>query len=288
LMEYLTDHIDDQSIEIDTINFSGPLFKDIDNRLISLELVRLGMTDAVIFDKNGTNVLPAQVLYKKNILTLRGSYRPMTMVNEEMFKKSLEAFLKEKKVKKENTLVVFEITLSNLRSTGDIEDSDYLDRAKLLCSMGHMVMISNFSEYFKLVQYLTSYTKKQLGLTMGVRNFIEIFDEQYYDNLKGGILEAFGNIFKNNMKIYLYPLLDKDNGGVINSNNLKLEDNMKEFYKYFKVNNKIRDLDYNEDYLKILSKDILKQIKNNEAGWEDKVPKAVSNMIIKNKMFGFR
>ena len=71
LMKYLTDHLDDQSIEIDTINFSGPLFKDVDNRLISLELVRLGMTDAVIFDENGTNVLPAQVLYKKNILTLR-------------------------------------------------------------------------------------------------------------------------------------------------------------------------------------------------------------------------
>ena len=212
----------------------------------------------------------------------------MTKVNEEMFKKSLEAFLKEKKVKEENTLVLFEITLSNLRSTGDIEDSDYLDRAKLLCSMGHMVMISNFSEYFKLVQYLTSYTKKQLGLTMGVRNFIEIFDEQYYDNLKGGILEAFGNIFKNNMKIYLYPLLDKENGGIINSDNLKLEDNMKEFYKYFKVNNKIRDLDYNEEFLKILSKDILKQIKKNEPGWEDKVPKAVSEMIIKNKMFGYK
>ena len=117
---------------------------------------------------------------------------------------------------------------------------------------------------------------------------VSIFDEQYYDNLKGGILEAFGNIFKNNMKIYLYPLLDKENGGIINSDNLKLEDNMKEFYKYFKVNNKIRDLDYNEEFLKILSKDILKQIKKNEPGWEDKVPKAVSEMIIKNKMFGYK
>ena len=183
-----TGDIDDQSIEIDTINFSGPLFKDVDNRLISLELVRLGMTDAVVFDETGTNVLPAQVLYKKNILTLRGSYSPITKVNEEMFKKSLEAFLEEKGVKKENTIVLLEITLSNLRSAGDIDDSDYLDRAKLLCSLGHMVMISNFSEYYKLVKYLTSYTTKQLGLTMGVTNLVEIFDEKYYDGVKGGIL----------------------------------------------------------------------------------------------------
>ena len=288
LMKYLYDHIDNQSIEIDTINFSGPLFKDVDNRLISLELVRLGMTDAVVFDETGTNVLPAQVLYKKNILTLRGSYRPITKVNEEMFKKSLEAFLEEKGVKKENTIVLLEITLSNLRSTGDIDDSDYLDRAKLLCSLGHMVMISNFSEYYKLVKYLTRYTKKQLGLTMGVTNLIEIFDEKYYDGVKGGIVEAFGNIFKNNMKIYLYPVLDKQKGNVIDSTNLKLEDNMKEFYKYFKVNDKIRDLEFNKDYLNIFSKDVLKQIKNNTPGWEDKLPEGVSDLIIKKKMFGYK
>jgi len=288
LMKYLYDHIDDQSIEIDTINFSGPLFKDVDNRLISLELVRLGMTDAVVFDETGTNVLPAQVLYKKNILTLRGSYRPITKVNEEMFKKSLKAFLKEKGVKKENTIVLLEITLSNLRSTGDIDDSDYLDRAKLLCSLGHMVMISNFSEYFKLVKYLTRYTKKQLGLTMGVTNLIEIFDEKYYDSVKGGILEAFGNIFKNNMKIYLYPVLDKQKDTIIDSTNLKLEDNMKEFYKYFKVNNKILDLEFNKDFLNIFSKDVLKQIKNNTPGWEDKLPEGASDLIIKKKMFGYK
>ena len=288
LMKYLYDHIDDQSIEIDTINFSGPLFKDVDNRLISLELVRLGMTDAVVFDETGTNVLPAQVLYKKNILTLRGSYRPITKVNEEMFKKSLEAFLEEKGVKKENTIVLLEITLSNLRSAGDIDDSDYLDRAKLLCSLGHMVMISNFSEYYKLVKYLTRYTKKQLGLTMGVTNLIEIFDEKYYDVVKGGILEAFGNIFKNNMKIYLYPVLDKQKDTVIDSTNLKLEDNMKEFYKYFKVNDKIRDLEFNKDYLNIYSKDVLKQIKNKTPGWEDKLPEGVSDLIIKKKMFGYK
>ena len=288
LMKYLYDHIDDQSIEIDTINFSGPLFKDVDNRLISLELVRLGMTDAVVFDETGTNVLPAQVLYKKNILTLRGSYRPITKVNEEMFKKSLEAFLEEEGVKKENTIVLLEITLSNLRSTGDIDDSDYLDRAKLLCSLGHMVMISNFSEYYKLVKYLTSYTTKQLGLTMGVTNLVEIFDEKYYDDVKGGILEAFGNIFKNNMKIYLYPVLDKQKDTVIDSTNLKLEDNMKEFYKYFKVNDKIRDLEFNKDYLNIYSKDVLKQIKNKTPGWEDKLPEGVSDLIIKKKMFGYK
>ena len=123
---------------------------------------------------------------------------------------------------------------------------------------------------------------------MGVTNLIEIFDEKYYDGVKGGILEAFGNIFKNNMKIYLYPVLDKQKDTVIDSTNLKLEDNMKEFYKYFKVNDKIRDLEFNKDYLNIYSKDVLKQIKNKTPGWEDKLPEGVSDLIIKKKMFGYK
>ena len=123
---------------------------------------------------------------------------------------------------------------------------------------------------------------------MGVTNLVEIFDQKYYDGVKGGILEAFGNIFKNNMKIYLYPVLDKQKDNVIDSNNLKLEDNMKEFYKYFKVNDKIRDLEFNKDYLSIFSKDVLKQIKNKTPGWEDKLPEGVSDLIIKKKMFGYK
>jgi hypothetical protein len=197
-------------------------------------------------------------------------------------------FLRKKGVKKENTIVLLEITLSNLISTGNIDDSDYLDRAKLLCSLGHMVMISNFSEYYKLVKYLTSIYKKTTWIDYGSNKLVEIFDEKYYDNVEGGILEAFGNIFKNNMKIYLYPVLDKQKDIIINSNNLKLEDNMKEFYKYFKVNDKIRDLEFNKDYLSIFSKDVLKQIKNNTPGWEDKVPKGVSDLIIKKKLFGYK
>jgi hypothetical protein len=150
-------------------------------------------------------------------------------------------------------------------------------------------LISNFKEYYKLVKYLTQYTKKQLGLTMGVINFVEIFDDQYYDNLRGGILEAFGNIFINNMKIYLYPAKNGEEKGYINSDNLKLKPKVKEFYKYFKYNNKIRDIkNFTPEYLKIYSKNILKKIKENKGGWEDKVPAGISEMIVKKKMFGYK
>ena len=184
LIKYLYDHIDPTTIEIDTINFSGPLFKDVDNRLLSLELIKNGMTQAVMFGPDGKNILPAAELYKKNILTIRGSFRPVTKVNEDMYEKSLKMIKNDKKFTDKNTISIFEITLSNLTSQGELDEQDFLDRAKLLCSMGKTVMITNFQEYYKLSEYFSKYTDKKVFLTMGVDNLIKVFDENYYTDLE--------------------------------------------------------------------------------------------------------
>tara|TARA_B110000483_G_scaffold18922_1_gene20793 strand:+ start:318 stop:1760 length:1443 start_codon:yes stop_codon:yes gene_type:complete len=287
LLKYLYDHLDKDAIEIDTINFSGPNFEGVDNRLMSLQLVKKGMTEAVMFNPDGNNILPARELYKKNILALRGSFRPVTKVNIDMFEKSLEVFLQEQEVNENKTVVIFEITLSNLISQGEIDEKDFMDRAKLLCSLGHIVMISNFKEYYRLVDYLSQYTKKQMALAMGVNSFVDVFDENYYKDISGGILEAFGKMFYNNLKVYLYPMKN-DQGDIVTSNNLKLHPRMKDFYKFFKYNGKVVDIyDYQIEYMDVFSREILKQIKNNEKGWDQHLPEGISEMIVKNKMFGF-
>lgn len=287
LLRYLYDHLDKDQLEIDTINFSGPRFADVDNRLMSLQLVKNGMTDAVMFDPNGNNVLPAAVLYKKNILALRGSFRPVTKVNMDMYKKSLEMFLEENKVQKENTLVVFEITLSNLRSDGEIDERDFMDRAELLCSLGQYVMISNFQEYYKVVEYFSNYTKARMGLAMGVNNLVDIFDEKYYRHLSGGILEAFGKLFYRDLKVFLYPMKD-DNGVVINSGNLKVHPRMKELYKFFKFNGKVVDItDFDENDLEIFSREVLKMISKGKPGWEEMLPKGIAELIKRDNLFGY-
>lgn len=286
ILKDLYDHIDKDQIEIDTINFSGPAFKDVDNRLISLQLVKNGMTDAVMFDPSANNVLAAKVLYKKNILALRGSFRPVTKVNEDIYEKSLELFAKEKKVKKDNIEVVFEITLSNLRSEGEIDEEDFMDRAKLLCELGHTVMISNFQEYYKLVEYLSNYTKERMALSMGVNNLIDVFDEKYYRHLSGGILEAFGKLFYKDLKVYLYPYKNPDTGEITTSDNLKVHPRMKELYKFFKINGRVVDVEnYNPEVMEIFSRQVLHMIANNEEGWEDLLPDKTAKKIKEENLF---
>ncbi|WP_271425098.1 TonB-dependent receptor [Aequorivita sinensis] len=288
LLRYLYDHIDQDKIEIDTINFYGPRFESVDNRLMSLQLIKNGMTDAVMFDASGYNVLPAKILYKKNILALRGSFRPVTKVNIDMFKHSYKMFLNENRVDKNKTEVIFEITLSNLRADGEIDEEDFMDRAKLLCSLGHTVMISNFQEYYKLVEYFARYTKLRMGLAMGVSNLIDIFDEKYYRHLSGGILEAFGKLFFKDLKVYLYPMKDSETGGYINSENLKVHPRMKELYKFFKYNGKVVDIkDYNPEHMDIFSREVLNMIEENKDGWEEMLPAGVSETIKKKRLFNY-
>ena len=289
LLRYLYDHLDKDQLEIDTINFSGPRFANVDNRLMSLHLVKNGMTDAVMFNPDGKNILPAAVLYKKNILALRGSFRPVTKVNMDMYKQSYEMFIQENKVDKENTFVVFEITLSNLKAEGEIDERDFLDRAELLCSLGQTVMISNFQEYFKVVEYFSSFTKSRMGLAMGVSNLIDIFDEKYYRHLSGGILEAFGKLFYRDLKVYLYPNKDAETRAIIDSDNLKVHPRMKELYKFFKFNGKVVDIKlYDEKILEIFSRSVLKKITKNEPGWEQMLPEGVADIIKRDHLFGYQ
>jgi len=286
LIKYLYDHIDTDTVEIDMVNFSGPNFKNVDNRLISLQLIKNDMTDAVMFGPDGNNLLPASILYKKNILALRGSFRPVTKVNVDMLKKSYDIFIREKTVIEEKTIVIFEITLSNLKASGEIDEQDFMDRAKLLCALGHIVMISKFQEYYKLVEYFNNYTKKRIGLTMGVNNLVDIFDERYYNHLSGGILEAFGKLFFKNLRVYLYPMKNTETGQIMTSNNIQVHPRMKELYKFFKYNSKVMDIiDYDPEIMDIFSRDVLKKITSGEEGWEEMLPEGISEIIKSEHLF---
>lgn len=291
LLDSLYDSLDKDQIEIDTINFSGPAFRYVDNRLMSLQLVKNGMTEAVMFGPDGVNILPASVLYKKNIYALRGSFRPVTNVNIDMLNKGLAMFKKDHPtINKDNLEVLFEITFTNLIHGGELDERDFLSRADVLCQMGYKVLISNFQEYYRLINYFSEFTRNQtkIGICMGVNNLLSVFDEKYYTNLSGGILESFGRLFKRYVTLYLYPYYSRSNQKLLTSENIEVEDSLKPLYAYFKQNERIKDIkDYTEKYLKIHSRSVLQKIHNCESGWEDFLPQEVATLIKAQGLFGY-
>jgi len=233
LLLSLYDNLGRDQVEIDMIQMTGPDFEKVDNRLLSLQLVKNGMTDAVIFSPDGRNLQAADVLYKKNILALRGSFRPVTKVNIDMIMKGMKLFEKEHRVEHENIQVLFEITLNNLRAEGDINEQDFLDRADILCSLGQTVLVSNYSKYYKLVEYFSKYTNKRMGVIMGTNMLMELFNEKYYRDINGGILEAFGILFSRDFKISFYPWKDNETGQMLTSKNCPLPPRLKTILKNF-------------------------------------------------------
>ncbi len=291
LIQSLMDGLSPERIEVDMIRISGPDFEHIDNRLMSLHLVKHGLTNAAIFGPDGNVIQPSDLLYKKNILALRGRFRPLTLVNLDMLKRGFEQFCKDDDVKRDKIEVLAELTLKDLRANDneEIDYQDFLDRVDILSSMGCTVMISNYQEYYKLVSYFSQFTKEKIGLVLGIYSLEQIFNEKYYEKLSGGILESFSQLFSKNVKLYVYPANMKDNPGEIYScRNFHLPENQVDLYQYLLANDKIENVkDFDRSILHIVSDNILKMIKDGNDGWEQTVPDGVAKTIKERNLFGY-
>ncbi len=285
----LLDGLGHGRIEIDMLRLIGPDFEHIDNRLLSMQLVKNGLTNAAMFGPDGNVLQASQALYKKNILILRGRFRPITHVNLDMLKMGLKEFRKEEDIEVDRIQVLFELTLKDLSAEGKIEEKDFLDRVDIIGSLGYTVMISNYQKYYKLISYLSdSVRNRKLGVILGVENVKQIFNDKYYDRLKGRLLEAFGILFGRNVKLYVYPSLKEDQKSLSTIKNIELEEeSLYHLMRYLEDNGKIEGIQCsNSDILNIYSNVVVQMIRDGEKEWEYMVPSVVAKIIKAKGLFG--
>jgi hypothetical protein len=288
LLLSLLDDLSTDRIEIDMIRFEGADFKEVDNRLMSLYLVKHGYTQAAVFGPDGNVMQPYDALSKKHIVAIRGRFRPVTNIFLDMLKKGQSQFEQESDVDDDKICVLSELTLRSLEDgKHNINEKDFLDRVDILCSLGQTVLISNFHEYFKLVAYLSRFSKLKMALIMGMPNLEYIFDEKHYTHVEGGILSAFANLFGHKIKLYLYPTID-DQGAVLNLKSFKPAPHLKGLYQYLMDNSKLEDIKKSDEKLMNIRTDkVLDMIQQGPGEWEQLVPSSVAAMIKENALFGF-
>ncbi len=275
-------------VMIDMVRLTGPDFSEVDNRLLSLWLVKHGLTEVALFGPDGRNLHASEFLYKKSVLVVRGSFRPPTLVNQDMIKTSNQQFRKDPKVDPGRSYLMTEITLDNLRSTGELDEQDFLDRADLLCAMGQTVIVSDCERHQKLIAYLADYKVQQLGIVLGVRPMLDMLNEQYYQNMDGRLLAAFGEMFTRNVKIYVYPAMQEGRAELMTAQNAPIPEGLKFLYRHLLDNEQIVDIEgYNPDLLHIYSKQVLELLQKAEAGWENMVPTKVASIIKEKCLFGY-
>jgi len=290
LLLSLMDSLTTDSLEIDMIDFEGPAFASVDNRLMALHLVKYGFTHAAMFNANGKLVQPSDTLYKRSVLVERGNFRPPTLLAMNILDNAYDAFIRDTNVEPDNVLVLSEMTLQNLRGGvevgSDIDVEDFLQRAEILCALGKNVMVSNFGEFYKLAQYLYQRTSQPVAVALGIQNLLSIFDESYYNNLDGGILEAFGRLFRNDMRLYVCPKIDDKSNQLVTAQNLRVSNHLRHLYRHLMENDYLRDLDSIErDYLLIHSKKVLQKIRSGDPTWMKMVPQKVVRLINERGLF---
>ena len=229
------------------------------------------------------------MLYKKCVLIDRGSFRPVTKVTVDMLKCAQAQFVQEPGVEGEDVVVLFEMTLKNLREGDAIDAQDFLDRADILAALGKTVLISNYGEYHRLAAYLFRYTRRLIGIVMGVPTLRELFEEKYYADLDGGILESFGRLFKNDLKIYAYPMLDVRTGALITAGNLRVASHLRHLYAYLVENQRVESIrDFDQGCLPIYSRDVLARLRCGDQAWEKMTPPEVADLIRRRRLLGYR
>lgn len=288
MMRSIMDSTAADRVTIDLMSVKGPELDYIDNRLLAVQLVRNGMSEATMFDRDGKVQQPSDMLYKKNVMLIRGSFRPITYVGFDMLKTGYHMMKQDVDFQKDNTLTLCEITMDNLIADGDFHEKDFLDRADILCGAGQNVLISNFREYYRLVLYLSQFKTLALRLMIGANTFRKVIEPHYYSHLKGGVLEAFGRLFAQNLKVYLYPALEDETCKLITSENLPVDETIKSLYQYLLENKKVVDvIGAKTEWLHIYPHEVRNMILLKDKDWEKMVPIYVSKFIKIHKVLDY-
>lgn len=290
LDKFLSSLMDDLEgrIFIDMVRLEGPDFQHIDHRILCMRMVKLGLTDVAMFGPDGRSLQAAEFLYKKSVLIVRSRFRPVTIINWEMFQSGIKQFSEDLGVVDHSVFLLLEITIDDLMSGGDINEQDYLERIELLTAMNKVVVISNCKQHQKFINYLLDYRIKDVGFVMSIWHLKDIIHEKYENHKDSRLLASFGAMFSKEVRIYAYPAIDEDNGELVNTRSIDIPKDIKYLYQHLLENNHITDMkEYSPEILQNYSKEVLRSLRTNEAGWENLVPPGIAEIIKKKQLFGY-
>ncbi len=288
VVDGLGDGLGPDRIEVDLIHFSGPYFEEVENRLMNLQLIRSWLTRAVVFNPEGQVVVPGELFFRKPVLVMRGSFKPVTRVNADMMSAGQRQFCDVEAVDQNQLVSLAEITMNSLISGDNVDNADFLARVDLLASLGYTVMISDYVRFFRLRAYLRRYTQKPIGIVLSVRDFEPLFDEKYYEGLEGGMLEAFGKLFPDNTHVYVYPSRPRGQNELITLDIVHVPNNLRHLLAHLVENGKLVGIEhYDGDVLHIDVGEVLSGIRRGRGSWEKDVPEAVAEKIVDRRLLGY-
>jgi hypothetical protein len=289
LIGSLLDDLTWHRVEVDMIQFSGPAFSGVDNRLMALQLVEQDLTEAAMFTADGQPAQWSEILYKKPALIMRGSFHPVTTATMDVLRHGLEQFVGEPDLNGEQPVVLMELTLRHLVTGDAVNHQDFIDRVDTLAALGQNVLVSNFRRFHRLSAYLARYTNRPLGITLGASKLKEIFDASFYNEEEGGLMGGLGQLFRNGSRLYVYPSLNFETGEVVKAETYPVTSGLSHLYEHLLASGCIRGIrQFDRRLLAIRSRDVLDKIAAADPAWETLVAPQIISVIKEKRLFGWK
>lgn len=265
-------------VEIDMAKCRGPAFPRamFDDRLSALELIENGLTDAALFRADGEIMQASDALHRKPVLVNRGSFDPITKLNLDMLEQGRAGFLADFGETASGHMEILEMTLNNLRAEEGVRHDDFLARADVLQALGKDVLLSKYPEFHRLSGYLARHTKMPVGIVLGLPLFEELFKPCWYEDLAGGVVESFGRLFRNQVRLYVYPGWDAAKGRVLTVREARVAPPMQHLLNYFLETKSVRAIENGrEELLYDTGAEVRQMIREGNPRWRDLVPQEV-------------
>ena len=282
LIDSLLDKLGRQRVEVDMIRFHGPCACGTDERLMAVQLVTRGLTDATMFTADGQNVQPAERLYKKPVLIQRGSFRPITLPVVRMLD---EAKTQINGDYGDDPVVMNELAQTQARMRDERDKEDLLARMEILQKLGRHVLISNYKAHYRVAELLRRYTNAHIGMVMGAATLNHVFNPKYYEDLEGGVLEAMGRLFKKDVRFHVCPYQDADTGQRVTAETWRPGGALDKLYEYLREVGAIQSFELTgEADVSTFPSEVRRMINAGEPGWEQYVPEPVIEAVREHRL----
>lgn len=275
----ISNNLDSASFEIDFMRFSGHGFGMFDNRFLALQLVQSGLCEATVFRPDGSVAQPADLLYKRPIVLMRGSFTPICNIHMEMMESVHKKFVAGLSEEQRGRVAdICEISLSNLLRGSAVDLVAFLDRVEALAALGKTVMVTNIAHFHRMSTLLKKYTKEPVAIALSIGLLNELFKDKWADST-GGILSSMGHIFVNNTKLYVTPWLNRTTGEFVTAGTYRAPEKYHYLYRHLQQSGEIVEVPYfNQKLLFKTPRDITAMIRAGNEEWKEYVPQAAHRL----------
>jgi hypothetical protein len=205
-LDRLPDNLGEGQLEIDVADLWGPAFDDVDPPHTGMAMIRSGLAQAILFNRNGKQRPPSEIIRKRPVIIKRTSARYSSVIDSAAFAAAEAKLMSENPELDVEPLKLTEFSMNSVHATMGGDNDRNMSHLRELIMQDEWVMLTRLRQSYTLADYMRRYSRFPLRFVMGVSTFAMLLSEKFYVDTDGGLLEATGRLYADTVKVYVQPM----------------------------------------------------------------------------------